>query len=87
MPDVFCAAMFSVLDAAAGIDDSSRNALKRRLNPAVDLAAAAEDRLTSDGYGLAHNSARSELVSAAAATSLLFSCCSYEQLLLVWYIC
>jgi hypothetical protein len=57
------AAMFSGLDAAAGIDDSSRKAMKRRLNPAVDLAAAAEDRLTSDGYGLAHNSARSELVS------------------------
>jgi hypothetical protein len=68
------AAMFSALDAAAGIDDSSRKAMKRRLNPAVDLAAAAEDRLTSDGYGLAHNSARSELVSAAAV--LLFTACA-----------
>jgi hypothetical protein len=26
----------------------------------LDLASAAEDRLTNDGYGLAHNAARSE---------------------------
>lgn len=66
------AAMFSTLDAASGLDDSARKAFNRRLNPVVDLAAAAQDRLTSDGYGLAHNSARSELVRAC-------SCCCAQR--------
>jgi hypothetical protein len=57
------AALFSALDGSSGLDSNARSALKRRLNPTVDLAAAAEDRLTADGYGIAHNSARSELVS------------------------
>lgn len=56
------AALFSALDANSGLDSNARNNLKRRLNPTVDLAAAAEDRLTADGYGLTHNAARSELV-------------------------
>jgi hypothetical protein len=57
------AALFSALDANSALDSNARSNLKRRLNPTVDLAAAAEDRLTADGYGLAHNAARSELVS------------------------
>jgi hypothetical protein len=36
-------------------------ARKRRVNPAVDLDAHADDGW-SEGYGLAHNAARSELV-------------------------
>jgi hypothetical protein len=56
--------MFATLENPTALDDPARKALKRRLNPVVDLAAAAEDRLTADGYGLAHNSARSELVGA-----------------------
>lgn len=68
------AAMFSTLDAASGLDDSARKAFNRRLNPVVDLAAAAQDRLTSNGYGLAHNSARSELVRACC------SCCCAQRL-------
>lgn len=55
--------MFKALDASSSMDRDSRSILKRRLNPTVNLAAAAEDKLTADGYGLAHNSARSELVS------------------------
>ena len=79
--------MFSALDANTSLDDSARKALKRRLNPVVDLAAAAEDKLTADGYGLAHNAARSELVSSLAymhcstlhdlALELLL-CCTYR---------
>lgn len=57
------AALFSTLDTSSALDHGARKALKRRLNPVVDLAAAAEDRLTADGYGLAHNAARSETVS------------------------
>jgi hypothetical protein len=64
--------MFSGLDAASVMDESARRSFNRRLNPVVDLAAAAEDRLTSDGYGLAHNSARSELVGCL----LRWCCCS-----------
>lgn len=58
-----CAALFSVLDGNSSLDDSARKALKRRLNPVVDLAAAAQDSMTADGYGLAHNSVRSDAVS------------------------
>lgn len=56
-----------VLDDSCTLDDNTRKALKRRLNPAVDLAAAAEDRMTADGYGLAHNPVRSEVVSSLAS--------------------
>jgi len=59
-----------VLDDSSTLDDDTRKALKRRLNPAVDLAAAAEDRLTADGYGLAHNPVRSEVVSTLALKSM-----------------
>lgn len=55
-------ALFAAVDGAS-LDAAARNSMMRRLNPAVDLAAAAEDRLTADGYGLAHNAARSEAVS------------------------
>jgi hypothetical protein len=54
--------LFSVLEGAA-LDPETRRAIKRRLNPLVDLAAAAEDKITPDGYGLAHNAARSDAVS------------------------
>jgi hypothetical protein len=50
-----------VLEGAA-LDPETRRAIKRRLNPLVDLAAAAEDKITPDGYGLAHNAARGDAV-------------------------
>eukprot|EP00878_Enallax_costatus_P019887 GHUV01020997.1.p1 GENE.GHUV01020997.1~~GHUV01020997.1.p1 ORF type:complete len:427 (+),score=167.75 GHUV01020997.1:757-2037(+) len=53
--------LFSTLDAGTSLDPETRKALKRRLNPVLDLASAAEDKLTADGYGLAHNAARSEV--------------------------
>ena len=54
--------LFSTLDAGSSLDPETRKALKRRLNPVLDLASAAEDKLTADGYGVAHNAARSEVV-------------------------
>jgi hypothetical protein len=56
------AGLFSVLEGAT-LDPETHRAIKRRLNPLVDLAAAAEDKITPDGYGLAHNAARSDAVS------------------------
>lgn len=56
------AALFITLDTGTTLDAETRRTLKRRLNPVLDLASAAEDRLTADGYGLAHNAARSEVV-------------------------
>jgi hypothetical protein len=54
------------LFAGAGQEDAGgaggmAKARKRRVNPAVDLDAQADDGW-SEGYGLAHNAARSELV-------------------------
>jgi hypothetical protein len=51
-----------VLEGAA-LDPETRRAIKRHLNPLVDLAAATDDKITPDGYGLAHNAARGDAVS------------------------
>jgi hypothetical protein len=60
-----------MLEGAAP-DPETRRAMKRRLNPLVDLTAAAEDKITPDGYGLAHNAARGDAVGDGVTAVL---CC------------
>lgn len=62
----------------SALDADTRRALKRRLNPLVDLAAAAEDKLTPDGYGLAHNAARGDAVRVSCV------CYKTSEVCLMW---